>query len=323
MEREKSLQSALDVLKRHETFIIFGHEDPHADCLGAQRALGSWLQRHGKTVHLCSKGPWDRPEINDWQEYFSSSIPDISGSSSPLSVILDCSSPDRTGFPLESWPDCPSLVIDHHAAGSEYGDFRFIDPESASTTLLIQEIIEKNGDRPTREEAEILFLGFCTDTGYFRHLEPGRAGPLEAVSRLVAAGASPGDTFRLLAGGRSLGSRRLLGRVLERAEPHFDGRLIVSWETWNDWAEVGSERDSDMIYQLLLSVAGVEAAVLVREQSDGRCVAGLRSINELNVGEITRVFGGGGHKKAAGCTINGSRSEVIELLLPEFGKRLE
>jgi len=317
------ISSVLKAIDSHDTFYLLGHEDPDADCLGSQRVLGSWLSRRGKKTHLCSAGPWNRPEISGWEPLFKKSIPVLLKGESPLIIVLDCSSTDRTGFPDSSLPEAESCVIDHHSAGSDFGDYRYVDTLSPSTTLLILNLIEAAGDKPTKEEAEILFLGFCTDTGYFRHVEPGRAEPLEAVSRLVAAGASPSDTFRLLAGGRSLGSRKLLGRVLERAELHFNGRLVLTWENWKDWRELGSERDSDNMYQMLLSISGVEAAAVIREQNDGICTIGLRSITDLDVSEIARFFGGGGHKKAAGCSSSGDLHDVSEHLLQVFADRLD
>ncbi|MCK5737334.1 MAG: DHH family phosphoesterase [Spirochaetaceae bacterium] len=320
---KSNISAVLDSFEKHDTFYILGHEDPDADCLGSQRALGSWLSRRGKMVHLCSAGPWNRPEISDWEPLFKNSIPTQDEGESPLTVILDCSSPDRTGFPDSVLPKADSCIIDHHTSGSDFGDIRFVDPLSPSTTLLILKLIETSGDKPTKEEADLLFLGFCTDTGYFRHVEPGRREPLEAVARLVEAGASPSETHRLLAGGRSLGSRKLLGRVLERAELHFNGRLVLTWENWKDWRELGSERDSDTMYQMLMSISGVEAAAVIREQNDGICTIGLRSMTNLDVGDIARFFGGGGHKKAAGCTSSGDLHDVTEHLLQIFADRLD
>ncbi len=323
MNHDSHIASVLKALDDHDTFYLLGHEDPDADCLGSQRALGSWLGRRGKKAHLCSVGPWGRPEIFDWEPLFIGKIPPLEDGDQPLIVILDCSSPERTGFPDTALPEAVTCVIDHHAAGSDFGDIRYVDPLCPSTTLMIQKLIETAGDEPTAEEAEILFLGFCTDTGYFRHVEPGRAEPLEAVSRLVAAGASPAETFRLLAGGRSLGSRKLLGRVLERSELYFDGRLVISWENWKDWRELGSERDSDMLYQLMMSISGIEAAAVIREQNDGICTVGFRSITNLDVSDIARFFGGGGHRKAAGCTMSGDLHDVTEHLLQIFADRFD
>ena len=323
MSTRPEIEPVLTAIDEHDVFVVLGHEDPDADCLGSQKGLGSWLERRGKSVHLCSAGGWDRPEIAHWQPDFKSRIPEKVPDSRMITVILDCSSFDRTGFPADSLPDAPVMVIDHHAAGSDFGDIRYVDPKIPSTTLLIQRLIEAAGDAPTPEEADMLFLGFCTDTGFFRHVEPGSAEPLELVSRLVEKGANPGQTFRMLGGGRSLGSRRLLGRVLDRAEQYFDGRLVVSWENWKDWRELGSERDSDLLYQTLLSIGGIEAAAVIREQNDGICVVGLRSITNLDVGDIARFFGGGGHRKAAGCSISGDLEDVTEHLLQIFADRLD
>ena len=78
-----------------------------------------------------------------------------------------------------------------------------------------------------------------------------------------------------------------------------------------------------MLYQIMLSIAGVEAAVVVREQSDGNCVVGLRSITNLDVGDIARYLDGGGHKKAAGATVSGDLRDVMEHILQIFADRLD
>ncbi|MCG8452495.1 MAG: bifunctional oligoribonuclease/PAP phosphatase NrnA [Spirochaetales bacterium] len=312
----------LGALLQHTDIIILGHEDPDADCLGSQKALGLWLQHHGKTVHLCSAGPWRRPEILPWQGDFSNQIPQALAGKA-ITVILDCSSYERTGFPESSLPDTSMVVIDHHASGQPFGDLRWIEPTSPSTTMMVQRLIEASGDALSPEMAEALFLGFCTDTGFFRHLEPHHGWSLEAVARLLDAGASPPEAFRAINGGRSLGSRKLLGRALDRIELYFDGRVAITWENWKDWKEVGTERDSDKLYQSMLGIQGVEAAFLIREQNDGQCLVGLRSVTDLDVAEIARFFGGGGHKKASGCMISGDLNDAIEHLTQILATRLK
>ncbi len=319
---QENISSVLKALNDNCVIIILGHEDPDADCLGSQRALASWLKRRGKTVHPCSTGPWNRPEIADWQPLFEKRIPTVSPEKSILTVYLDCSSHDRTGFKESDRPPGPVLVIDHHATESTFGDLQFVDTDYPSTTLLIQQLIEAAGDTPTLEEANCLFLGFCTDTGFFRHLESTQYKYMDAVARLMKIGASPTETFRWLAGGRKLSSRRLLGRTLDRAELYFDGRLVMTWETWKDWRECGSEKDTDMLYQLLTSIAGVEAVVLIREQNDGNCSISFRSLFDLDVSEIARSLGGGGHHKASGCMYSGNRHDTAEHLLRIFADRL-
>ncbi len=311
------------VLDRYDVFCVFGHLEPDADCLGSQRALGSWLERRDKKVHLCSAGPWDRPEIAAWQAYFGSRIPRIAEDESVLNVILDCSSPERTGFKESGIFSYPTLVIDHHATGDDYGEYRYIESESPSTSLLIQRLIELSGDSLTLEESKLLLLGFCTDTGFFRHLGPNNAKHLEAVSRLVKIGASPSEIFRQLSGGKEIGSRKLLGRALNRAEAHFGGRVIMTWDNWKDWRECGSDRDADLLYQILMGIVDVEIAIVIREQNDGFCKIGLRSNSDFDVSEIAGYFGGGGHRKASGCFISGDRHDAMEHLLKIVADRLK
>lgn len=283
--------------------------------------MGSWLRRRGKEVAVCSAGPWDRAEIAGWSDSFLRDIPAFQNPTAPLTVILDCSSPDRTGYPPSALPSAPALVIDHHAAGSDFGDFRYVDPDSPSTTLMIQKIIEHSGDTPTGPEARDLFFGFCTDTGFFRHLVDRQGEAFAAVARLVDAGASPNETFQSITGGRTLGSRRILGRALDRSVPEFNGRIMVTWEDAEDTRELGPERDSDLLYQALLGIGGAEGAITIREGSDGFCDVGLRSTTDLDVGSIARQFGGGGHKKAAGCTVAGDRHAVRDKLIAAFQHR--
>jgi phosphoesterase RecJ-like protein len=141
---------------------------------------------------------------------------------------------------------------------------------------------------------------------------------------MIRAGASPKDAFRDINGGKSLGSRILLGHVLSRAEPLFDGKLILTYETYEETQEFGLEgRDSDSMYQLLQSIGGVEAIAVIRQESPEFCTVGLRSRDKVNVAEIAARFGGGGHKNAAGLKIPGLIEAFRPKLLEAFGEQLK
>jgi phosphoesterase RecJ-like protein len=120
-------------------------------------------------------------------------------------------------------------------------------------------------------------------------------------------------------GGKSLDSRYLLGIVLGRAEPYFGGRLIVSTEEYEDTQRYGLEgRDSDALYQLLQSISGVEAIAIIRQEKPDNCTVGLRSLDSVDVAAIARSLGGGGHKNAAGLSINGIIPEIKTKILAAF-----
>jgi phosphoesterase RecJ-like protein len=140
---------------------------------------------------------------------------------------------------------------------------------------------------------------------------------------MIRAGANPKEVFQKIHGGKSLGSRILMGHILSRAETHYEGRLAYSFETYEDTQRFGLEgRDSDSLYQLLQSVAGVEAIVLIRQESVGECTVGLRSRDRINVAEIAVRFGGGGHKNAAGIKLAGTIEELKPKLIEAFASQM-
>jgi phosphoesterase RecJ-like protein len=243
------------------------------------------------------------------------------GTAIDAAIVVDCSTIDRIGKYAEEIVGLPTAVIDHHAAGVPFGEVRYIEAEAPSVTYLIQKLIEYAGEMPTQREAELLLFGLCTDTGFFRHLESDTGDVFAACGRLVAAGASPKETFAWMFGNRTHDSRRLLGKLLERTERRYDDRLLVTWEGWEELREFGKQqRDSDSLYQLLQTTRGCEVVALVRQESEGLCSVGLRSTGPIDVGSIAKEFGGGGHHGASGFDRPGRAVDVASEVVDYFGR---
>jgi phosphoesterase RecJ-like protein len=309
----------LDFIDRHGPFYVIGHKEPDGDCVGSQLALASFLKRSGKSAYLCSAGPFTRTEIMAYENRFMIEAPPEKASERAAALILDCSSLGRIGVVAETLPKVPIAFIDHHAAGNAAGDVVFIDDTAPSVTVMVLLLIEAMGGSPTKEEAENLLFGLATDTGFFRHLDEKTADTFQAVARLVQAGASPKRAYNLMYGGKSLNTRKLMGEILARTEQHFGGALLVSFVTLQDQQRYGlASRDSDSLYQLLLSVAGCEAAMIIRQESDSDCTVGLRARDRIDVGSIAASFGGGGHRLAAGLLLRGNLEEVKDKLTAAF-----
>jgi phosphoesterase RecJ-like protein len=305
-------------------FYVIGHKEPDGDCIGSQLALSSFLRRTGKTCCALSAGPFTRTEILPFEHRFSSIAPEEKAFERAAAIVLDCSSLQRIGSVSESLPKVTIAFIDHHASGDASGDVLYIDGQAPSVTIMVLNLIEAMGDSPTKEEAELIFFGLGTDTGFFRHLDEHSGEIFSAASRLVAAGASPKRVFHMMSGGKSLFSRKLMGEILTRTEPHYDGQLLVSYVTLADQQRYGlASRDSDMLYQLLMSVAGCEAAMIIRQESETDCTVGLRARDRVDVGAIAAAFGGGGHRLAAGLFIRGRLEEVRDKLIAAFEPSLE
>jgi phosphoesterase RecJ-like protein len=315
-------QSLLDFITRGKKFLIAGHKEPDGDCIGSQFALASALKRLGKEVILLSAGPFKRTEINRYADQFLSAIDDKEREGA-RAIIVDCSEIERVGEIQTLLAGLPLAIIDHHATNTSPDSPNaplFLDPKAPSATFLIAKLIEALGLSLTGEEAEFLFFGLCTDTGFFRHIDQTGSETFYQASRLIAAGANPKTTFNAINGGKSLDSRRLMGLVLSRAKPYYGGKLIVSSEKYEETKEFGAEgRDSDSLYQLFQSVAGVEAIAIIRQEKPDNCTVGLRSRDKINVAEVALQFGGGGHKNASGITISG----IIDDLEPRIIKAFE
>ncbi len=309
----------LDFIDRHGTFYVIGHKEPDGDCVGSQIALASFLRRSGKTAVLCSAGPFTRNEILPYESRFTDIVPPERPSERAAALILDCSSLSRIGSVAETLPQVPIAFIDHHAAGSAVGEVVYIDDSAPSVTAMVLLIIEALGGVPSREEAELLLFGLGTDSGFFRHLDERSSETFSAVARLVEAGASPKKIYNMMYGGKSLFSRKLMGEILARTEPHYDGALLVSYVTLQDQQRYGlASRDSDTLYQLLLGVSGCEAAMIIRQEGEEDCTVGLRARDRIDVGSIAASFGGGGHRLAAGLSIRGGLEEVKKKLSSAF-----
>jgi phosphoesterase RecJ-like protein len=197
----------------------------------------------------------------------------------------------------------------------------FLDTKAPATCCLIQALLEALELPLIPEEAELLLFGLCTDTGFFRHVDSNGTAAFTAAARLAEAGANPKRVHQAIYGGKSLNSRILLGRVLSRAAACFGGKLILSEETYEETRQFGPEgRDSDNLYQLLQSVSGVEAIVIIRLETPENCTIGFRSRDRVDVAKIALQFGGGGHKNAAGSTTPGTIEEIRPRVMRAFEK---
>jgi bifunctional oligoribonuclease and PAP phosphatase NrnA len=308
-------QELLAAFESFEKFNLIGHEEPDGDCLSSQLALGSYLRRRGKKTALISPGPFTRWEIQKLSDSFLSHVPEEFTDPATLTIVLDCSTLQRIGYLSKELGESTVAVIDHHASGRSFGSIRYIDSDSPSVSYMVQKIIETSREEPSPEEAELLLFGLATDTGFFRHLVEGSGAVFASAARLTDRGASPKAVHRAMYGGRSLASRMLLGRLLQRTKEHFDGRLLLTYETLEEQKTFGREnRDSDSLYQHLQGVNGCEVVALIRQESPDDCSVGLRSIGTIDVGALAYSFGGGGHAQAAGYPRKGSIEEAaVEL----------
>ncbi|MCL2277231.1 MAG: bifunctional oligoribonuclease/PAP phosphatase NrnA [Treponema sp.] len=315
-------------VKSGDSFIVTGHREPDGDCIGSQLALQSAIKRLGKKAVVLSAGPFNRTELRNYIKFFDTTPDDLKAENYPKGtkvIIVDCSTMERIGDIRSLLDNFPMAIIDHHRASNHPASSEdspvYVDAEAPSCTILIYKLISSLGLKLTEEEATLLLFGLCTDTGFYRHLTEKNADVFEAAAKMIRYGASPKKIFHITNGGKSLKSRILIGNILTRSQSFFDGRLLVSYETLEDFNSFGIEsRDSDSLYHLLMSIEGVEAIVIIRQECADNCTVSLRSSDIINVSQVAASFGGGGHKNAAGLTLKGDISYAKEIMLESFKK---
>ena len=311
-------------INNHNFFFIIGHKEPDGDCITSCLGIAAILDHFGKQYQLLSAGPFKRNEVIRWQEKFSSEMTfqDEAERKASGLIIVDCSELVRLGDIDGDLKGMDTFVIDHHKTSEIGGEIQgVINPEAPACAFLVQLFYEALIGPVPAELAKILFFGICTDTGFFRFLTDNSAEVFAAASRLVADGADPRTTYKDINSGKPYSTRKLLGILLGRAERYLEGKLVVTYETLDDTKKWGMEgRDSDSLYQLMLSAKGVEAVVFLRQDTPTTCTGGFRSQDKIDVSVVAAKFGGGGHKNASGMSCNGRVETLIPQIVKEFAR---
>ena len=320
-------QKCIDLFKnfilQHEFFFVIGHKEPDGDCVASCLGIAAILDAFKKEYQLLSAGPFKRNEIKKFESNFSQSMKFMNDSERKKAglIITDCSESHRLGDIDGDFSDLDTFIIDHHKTSLESVVNGYVNPQAPACAYIVQLFYENLIGKIPADVAKILFLGLSTDTGYFRFLTSNSSDVFVAASRLVSYGVEPRLIYNEINNGKPFSTRKLLGVLLQKAERYLDGRLVITYESLEDTKRYGIEgRDSDALYQLLLSSEGVEAAVFLRQDTPSTCSGGFRSQDNIDESVVASKFGGGGHKNASGMCTDGKIETLIPAIVKEFAR---
>lgn len=293
--------------------LMLGHVHPDADVLGTLLALGEALETRGWSV--VAGGPHPAPGALDFlpgvQRY---EILKTLDGRFDVAVLTDCPNPDRTEGLIEAARASASAVvnIDHHPDNRRYGTVNWIDVGAAATGEMLYRLLIALGAPLTPSIATNLFTAIHTDTGSFRYSNV-TPETFRIAAALTEAGADPAAVSSALYERRAPDALRFLGESLSLVRVSDDGR--IAWLALP--AGLVPERfiEAEELVNYPRSIASVEVGCLLRELDGGRVKVSLRAKGEVDVNRIAAKFGGGGHAKAAGCTIPGTLGGVTEQVL--------
>lgn len=308
-----TLQDITRELLRRDNIVICGHVSPDGDCLGSQLALMHALRKLGKAA-ACVLAD-EKPVLDESLSFmpgFDELMPAARYDGEVgVFVGVDVPTMERVGAgALLRERAAFSITIDHHAVDTTMCEMVHVDPDAAAAALLVWEIAKALVGRPSAKVAQCAYTGLSTDTGRFQYQNTD-ARCFEAASEMVAAGAEPATVAREVFQNRRLESIQLEGLVIERMELAAGGKAALSWLCQTDFEQLGATKaDAEPMVNTLRSIKGVRVACMLREQ-DGIVRGSLRAKDNTDVSSLARVYGGGGHKAAAGFTYQGGLDDAV------------
>jgi phosphoesterase RecJ-like protein len=323
MTQQTDLEAVAETLRAHDRFLVVTHENPDGDALGSLLAMTIALRQLGKDAEMFMPSGSSVPQEYGFMRLdgLLRELPADVGER--VLVAVDCAKADRIGPDLAVVERTKLVVdIDHHHDNTCFGSINLIVSDASSTGEVLRDVFAELGVEITPEIAEPLYIALVTDTGRFQYTNT-TPKALRLAAELVEAGADVHEVFQQVYESVEFAKLKLLARALDRARVLEGGRIVVSHLVRTDFAEVGAvEAYSEGIIDYLRAVEGAELAVLIREppRDDGpvRRVSLRASVDELDVSAIARLFGGGGHRQAAGFSSEKSIDEITELVRQGF-----
>jgi phosphoesterase RecJ-like protein len=226
-------------------------------------------------------------------------------------ILLECDSTRRAL--LQGLDQCFLINIDHHASGRNFAHINWIDSSVMATAELVYRLARLACVPVDRDIATCLYTALMTDTGSFM-FEGTNEHTFTVARELVLAGADPAHCARPIYFGHSTAKLRLLGAAL--SDLHREGALAWICVTQEQMRRFGArEEDCEGLVNYALSIAEVQVAIFFRELPDRRYRVSLRSKGEVNVSAVAEEFGGGGHKCASGCSIDGPLEVAVSRMI--------
>lgn len=323
--KNSTLDEFCDGLKKADNFLLASHVNPEGDAIGSVIAMESLLRRLGKRTTIVCEDPFpERLSCLPHQERWNilKNIQAKGGRFDAL-VVADCPTLGRIGKVNELLsPKTVIFNIDHHISNDLFGNFNYVKPKAAACGEVIYEIIKKFKMPITKEEAVALYVSLSTDTGSFKYSNTS-VGSHQIAAELIQTGIDIARINEDLYATYSLNKLSLYSRLLGKVETTSGGK--VAWVSMSRRDLLDSKatyEDTEGFIDFLKYIREVKVAFFMSEmEKPNEVKVSFRSKEKYDVNQIATAFGGGGHKKASGCTINKNPAEAVQAILKEIQKQ--
>ncbi len=309
----------IGAIERAETIAISGHVRPDGDAIGSAMGLYYYISDNYPKKKACvflEEVPDSFLHIRDVDamvkrcEHYD------------LFIALDSGDVERLGEAAKIMQERSDYIInvDHHITNTRFGNQNIVDTKASSTCQILFTLMDE--DKIGRLTAMALYTGIIHDTGVFKHSNTSYQ-TMRIAGKLMRKGIAFGEIIDSSFYNKSYKQLRIMGHCMNTSKLYMKGLVIVSVMTLEDM-EAFEARPSDLdgTIDQLRTTDGVEVAILISERKKGEFKVSMRSNQVVDVAAIGQYYGGGGHIKASGCTINGTAEEVIDVLVRDIKKQL-
>ncbi|TFH01506.1 MAG: bifunctional oligoribonuclease/PAP phosphatase NrnA [Calditrichales bacterium] len=315
-------EQILTFLESKNQFLLSAHVNADGDAIASVVAVGLLLDQMGKKYHMLL-----HDAIIDSRFSYLENFDKIHTYNRTMhlpieaAVIMDVPGLKRLGNIQKILPDRAKIArIDHHPTEDDFAAFSFTDVSASSTTQLVYEILEVAGVKISSEMAHAIYTGIVYDTGRFSFSNT-KARDMYICGKMIEAGVEPSFITNRIFFENSFEGIRTIGRGLAKMESYLDDTVNVIYLD-NKTMCRDHQGEIEELANYSVAIRGGKVGVFIRELQPRFHKVSLRTKVDVDVNRIAKSFGGGGHIKAAGCRIEGTKREVIKRLLSEIKKQL-
>jgi len=313
------IEKIRQLIDKGNKFLITTHIDSDGDSLGSAFSMYYALEALGKTATVFLKDPV--PYMYEFLPKPLRTTHDFPVDQYDAIFVLDCGNLYRVGDGFERLKNLGVFInIDHHKTNETFGVVNLIDEGASSTAEILYGLFCALKTQITFDMAINIYTAIVTDTGSFRYENTGSKAFLicEEMTRL---GVKPSYVSQKVYENHPKERFLLTGLIFSTMETYYKDRVAVACVTEEMFKKTNTDKDyADGLVELIRGIRGVEVAILIREINNQRYKLSMRSKGLVDVAVICGFFGGGGHKNAAGCSIDGTLEEVKNKLKECFAK---
>lgn len=320
----KGIKNVIKAIRKHKTFIVTSHINMEGDAVGSQLAMADILKKMGKIRVILNSDPMPA------QFLF------LSGAEKARTrlkkertfdavIAVDCPAAERAGKVADYFKKAKTIInIDHHISNTRFGDVVWVEPGMSSAGEMIYHLYKALKIKIDKKAALNMYVAISTDTGYFTY-ENTTSDTYRIASELVKIGVKPLWVVNRLNESKAVGDLKLLRETLGTLEMHFNDRVALIYASLGMFKKynLGPESAEGFVnYARSIKTADIAVFLLERPDKPAETHVSFRSKGKVDVNNLAKLFGGGGHPNAAGCRIKGGVEQAKKTVLGKIRQYL-